>query len=662
MATKNYTTKTAAFSATRADMRQVAVSKKIEIGSGDTATQITKDSVSADDLLIGVDVEKDGVTTRERQSVKALIDKAQTDATNAAGIQVTRDLNGDYDNADAGEVLSVKTKKMNFYGTFVNVVQSTTNPDEISIYIGENNNPEEFNETITALVGDNTSRYIYSGTGYSTGSFKVDNSTTYKNTQQQSTTVANDTETLYGGASSSEEFTIPNKTTKITLEALQGDTVITSAQTEAIDGTKSTVTAKGKVGENDAITLTIKDIVENTPNDAKLGLTPGFLRCKIVCSVRNSYLLPDGGAYKVRLTVGEGDTKKTVTTGELFVWKADTRTPSVGEVKATYTSTGTRVVSGITYDTAARVAIEVKDVANTQFMQGSSKNRLKVTSSVTSKKADGKTANAAIAAVGSSGTLVFDTSGVSGSDKTTNSAVYSYTSPTDAAKISSSDTPCLITATVTAQACNANGGSVAGAAKTVSMTGQTNYFCDKENVTDNDAKIGFMNDGSRLGYTVLTDADGNVTGIDLTSSSTWTSSTDITNTAHALIQNGYLMHPKNDVTGKYTSATGTRYYTKLIKTGTAKEVKTSYVLSCPDGGLTASGVKIWAVPAQDGAGKEAGKFKHQLNLAGNPTSLSDKKIEITINPNTMTCYANSCFYLVIQIAEGTSKVGAITIS
>jgi hypothetical protein len=52
----NYTTKTAALRATKADMRQVAVSKKIEIGSGETATKITDDAVSAEDLLIGVDV------------------------------------------------------------------------------------------------------------------------------------------------------------------------------------------------------------------------------------------------------------------------------------------------------------------------------------------------------------------------------------------------------------------------------------------------------------------------------------------------------------------------------------------------------------------------------------------------------------------------------
>ena len=63
----NYTTKTAALKATKADMRQVAVSKKIEIGSGDTATKITDSKVEAEDLLVSVEGEA------ERQSVKTLI-------------------------------------------------------------------------------------------------------------------------------------------------------------------------------------------------------------------------------------------------------------------------------------------------------------------------------------------------------------------------------------------------------------------------------------------------------------------------------------------------------------------------------------------------------------------------------------------------------------
>ena len=71
----NYTTKTAALKATKADMRQVAVSKKIEIGSGDTATKITDSAVSAEDLLVDVE--------GTRTSVKSLISGVETSASDA---------------------------------------------------------------------------------------------------------------------------------------------------------------------------------------------------------------------------------------------------------------------------------------------------------------------------------------------------------------------------------------------------------------------------------------------------------------------------------------------------------------------------------------------------------------------------------------------------
>lgn len=642
----NYTTKTAALRATKADMRQVAVSKKIEIGSGDTATQITDSKVSAEDLFVSVDG-KD-----ERQSVKTLIQQAQTDATNAAGIQVTRDLTGNYDNLDEGEVLNVKTKKMNFFGSFVNVVQSDTNPDEISIYIGENKNPAEFDSTMTSPAGDNTARYVYSGTGYSVGKFSTNNSTTYKNTQVQSTTASSDTETVYGGKKESDNkgtiYTIPNKSTKVKLEALQGDTVIATAETGVIDGKSTTATAVGKVGNNDAITLTVEDIVENTSDDAKDGLTPGFIRCKIKATVRNSYLLPDGGAYKLKLSVGT----KSATSSELYVWKnrPSSVVPSVGTVTATYTPTSgkTRTVSGITYDTAATCAISVTGVANTQYMQGTSLNRLKVTNSTT---------NGSVAAISSDGILVV--SELTGTDAGTNSAVYSYSG----SPAVTSTSPKLVTSTITAQAMKADGGTVAGDAKTATMTGQVNHLWTVTDATDSDKVMNFTNDGTRLSYAVKADATtGDVQGLTISGDGKWTTSTDITSTKDALVQDSKLMHPKNDVTGKYSAATGTRYYTKLIKTGTGSGAKTSYTISCPNGGLTASGVKLWAVPAQDGAGKTKGGYAYQLNSNANAESMSNTKITIVINPNTMTCLENSSFYLVIQIAEGSSKVGAITIS
>ena len=619
----NYTTKTASLKATTADIRKL---------QADTLT--VKDE------------------TGEYVDVMDAIDRASEEAVAAAGIQVTRDLNTDYDNADEGEVLNVKTKKMNFYGTFVNVVQSDKNPDEISIYIGENKNPAEFSTTMTSPSGDGTQRYVYSGDGYSVGSFKTDNSTKYTTTQVQSTTASNDTETVYGGNKESDNkgtiYTIPNKSTKVKLEALQGSNVIASAETAAIDGTSTTATAVAKVGENDAMTLTVEDIIENTSDDAKDGLTPGFIRCKIKAIVRNSYLLPAGGAYKLRITVGS----KSATSSELYVWKnrpADL-VPSVGTVTATYTPTSgkTRTVSGITYDTAATCAISVTGVANTQYMQGKSKNRLKVTNS---------TSNGSVASVGVSGVL--EVGNLTGTDTGTNSAVYSYSG----SPAVTSTSPNIVTSTISAQAMKADNGAAAGTAKTATMTGQVNHLWTVTDSTDTDAISYFTNDGKRLSHAVIADATtGDVQGLTISGTGAWTSTTDITNTKDALIQDSKLMHPKNDVTGKYSSATGTRYYTKLIKVGTTGAAVTTFRITASDGGLTATGVKLWAVPAQDGAGKTKGGYAYQLNSLANATSLSDTSITLTISGNTMTCLENSSFYLVIQIPDGITKIGAITVA
>ena len=157
MATK-YTTKTAALSATKADMRQVAVSKKIEIGSTDTKTIIQDGEVSAEDLLIGVDVknEETGETTRQRQSVKTLIEKAQE----SAAIQVGRDADKNW---SVDETAIDMVKKISFLGDYVNVVPVTKEDGstEVKLYIGENKSLEEADRTALDVTLPTTSEVLF---------------------------------------------------------------------------------------------------------------------------------------------------------------------------------------------------------------------------------------------------------------------------------------------------------------------------------------------------------------------------------------------------------------------------------------------------------------------------------------------------------------------
>ena len=632
MATK-YTTKTAALSATTADMRQVAVSKKIEIGSGDTATQITKDSVSAEDLFVSVDGES------KRQSVKALIQKAQTDATEAAGIQVTRDLTGDYDNADADEVLSVKTKKMNFFGSLVNVVQSTTNPDEISIYIGENKNPAEFS-TVTGPNG--SGMYLYTASDYSLGAATAGS--------KYATCQTGGTETVYA-VKSDEVITIPNTTSTVKVEAVDNSgATIKSCETAVIDGSTATVTK-----EENGIKIEVYSIHKNTPDDAKDGMTPGFIRCKVQATLTNATIMPKGGYYKVKMTVaGKSNTNST----GIFIYNAGSSTPSVEKVEATYASTGTKTVSGITYDSGAKVTVNVTGIKDTQSMATTDLNRVTISDNSNGRLAD-------IGAV-----KVADLTAANETSKTAANAEFSYSKDVT---FTASHTPAIMSGKYTATPYTWNNNTYDNGKAEGSFAGEK-YLWNGAETADTDAKANFHTDGTRLAYTVLADASGNVTGLDLTSTATYEKATSLVDggdyAQQLLIQGGELKHPGGsnmDVTKTYSSSncTGTRYWTKLIKTGTSGDSKTTYTITGSN--LNGTGVKIWAVCANTDATAEAGKKSLLINALGSAggfaKSVSGSELSVEIPGGQMTCKQNSCFYLVVQLPAGsTVKLGAITVA
>ena len=630
MATK-YTTKTAALSATTADMRQVAVSKKIEIGSGDTATQITKDSVSAEDLFVSVEGKED------RQSVKALIQQAQEDATNAAGIQVTRDLTGDYDNADADEVLSVKTKKMNFFGSYVNVVQSTTNPDEISIYIGENKNPAEFS-TVTAPNG--SGMYLYTASDYSLGAATAG--------AKYGTCRSGGTETVYA-VKSDGVITIPNTTSTVKVEAVDNSGVtIKSCETAVIDGSTATVTK-----EENGIKIEVYSIHKNTSDDAKDGMTPGFIRCKVKATLTNSTIMPKGGYYKVKMTVaGKSNTNDT----GIFIYNAGSSTPSVDSVTATYASTGTKTVSGITYDSGAKVTVNVTGIKNTQSMATNDLTRVSISDNSNSRLDD----------IG--GVKVADLTAANGTSKTAANAEFSYSKDVT---FTASHTPAVMSGKYIATPYTWNNTAYSNGKAEGSFAGEK-YLWNGAEGTESDTVSSFHVDGKRLAYTVLTDASGNVTGLDLTTTAKFDSAKSLATDypQQLLVQGGELKHPGGsnmDVTKTYnsTSCTGTRYWTKLIKTGTSGDAKTTFTITGSN--LDGSGVKIWAVCANTDATATAGAKSLLINALGSAggfaKSVSSSSLSVEIPGGQMTCKQNSCFYLVVQLpAASTVKLGAITVA
>ena len=613
---KNYTTKTSALKATTIDVRNIEATGTID------AT-----NVEADTLKVG------------GKDIMEAIDEASDAAAAAAGIVVERDLNADYDSADTDEVISTKIQNMKFFGEYVNVVDN--GDGSVSLYFGKNNNPAEFS-TVTAPAGTAMYTYVDNGTDYSLGAAPAGSGNTYAHCQ------SGGSETVYAG-SSSTVITIPNKTSTVKVEAVDNSgNTIASAETAVIDGSQATVTAT-----NGGITINVTNIHLNTSDDAAEGMTPGFIRCKVSATLTNATIMPKGGFYKVKMTVaGKSNTNGT----GMFIYTSPTVDPSIEEVTATYASTGTKTVSGITYDSAAKVTVNVTGIENTQWMATKNLNRITVSDNSNGRLAD-------IGAV-----PVASLSAANNTDKTKKNAEFSYSKEVT---FTASHDPAVMSGSYTATPYKPlDGSALSSAAKSGSFAG-TRYLWNGAEGTENDATSSFHVDGKRLAYTVLTDDSGNVTGLNLDTTAEYDSDNLLTTDypQQLLVQGGYLKHPGGanmDVTGTYnsTNCTGTRYWTKLIKVGSSADAKTTFTITGSN--LNGSGVKIWAVCANTDSVATAGEKSLLINALGSAggfaKSVSSTSLSVEIPGGQMTCKQNSCFYLVVQLpAASTVKLGAITV-
>jgi hypothetical protein len=613
---KNYTTKTSALKATTIDVRNIEATGTID------AT-----NVEADSLKVG------------GKDIMEAIEEASDAAAAAAGIVVERDLNQDYDSADAEEVIATKIQNMKFFGEYVNVVDNKDG--SVSLYFGKNNNPAEFS-TVTAPAGDAMYTYVDNGSDYVLGAAPAGNGNTYAHCQ------SGGSETVYAG-SSSTVITIPNKTSKVKVEAVDNSgNTIASAETAVIDGSQGTVTAT-----NAGITINVTNIHLNTSDDAADGMTPGFIRCKVSATLTNATIMPKGGFYKVKMTVaGKSNTNGT----GMFIYTSPTVDPSIEGVTATYASTGTKTVSGITYDNGAKVTVNVTGIKNTQWMATKNTNRITV-----SDNSNGRLADIGAVAVSS-------LTAANSTDKTKKNAEFSYSKEVT---FTASHDPAVMSGSYTATPYKPlDGSALSSAAKSGSFAG-SRYLWNGAEGTENDATSSFHVDGKRLAYTVLTDASGNVTGLDLDTTAAYDSAKLLTTDypQQLLVQGGYLKHPGGanmDVTKTYnsTNCTGTRYWTKLIKTGSSADAKTTFTIT--GSGFTGSGVKIWAVCSNTDATATAGAKSLLINALGSAggfaKSVSNTSLSVEIPGGQMTCKQNSCFYLVVQVpAASTVKLGAITV-
>ena len=392
MATK-YTTKTAAFRATQIDGRQIAVSKKIEIGSGETATKITDDAVSAEDLLIGVDVKnaETGETTRERKSVTELIQQAQE----SAAIQVGRDADKNW---SVDETAIEMVKKISFLGDYVNVVEGENG--EVKLYIGQNKSLSEMaSGALNGTPSNSTTIRVYTcedegntfelpvAAGAETKAKEIVANSSSDKFTDVTMTAKSTSNTNYFTLDSTSFIWVRTKYNngeysdwgKVSLAKDRG------TYTRNSDPTKNTVSSVafsadaqyGEVALPTGITMSVGNHVLTADADAQYGKVPG--RCETAFNIKmavTTIATLEGGIIELQwgISATEPTAPKTVS---FFV--TERKTAALASLTLDSVSKTVATVSGINYVTQGTTAVvSTGNITDSQWKSATSEDRLKV--------------------------------------------------------------------------------------------------------------------------------------------------------------------------------------------------------------------------------------------------------------------------------------------
>lgn len=366
----NYTTKTAALKATKADMRQVAVSKKL-----------TSKEVWVEDR------------DKEMKSVLDIID----DAKNAAAIQVGRDADKNW---SVDETAIEAVKKISFLGDYVNVVEGANG--EVKLYIGENKSlPEANKSSITGVPTTNATVVVYedatdnfalptAADGSTTSAWVVkDGSNFGKKTLTAKSVKNTDTFTLDSSDCIWVRATYEGTATswgKVSLKKNRG--------TYNNGGSNPTASSVSKVSfsadksddykEQDlpsGITMTVGNYVLTAENDAKNGKVPG--RCETAFDITvdfDTIATKDGGTVKIEWAISASEPTAT-NSFSLFLSEYKDVTMASGLSAAIVgDATLTSAVSGLKYVTSGtKVKVSTGNITNSQYKTAASKKRLNIT-------------------------------------------------------------------------------------------------------------------------------------------------------------------------------------------------------------------------------------------------------------------------------------------
>lgn len=596
----NYTTKTAALKATKADMRQVQVSKKIEIGSTDTKTIIEDGSVSAEDLLIGVDGEA------ERQSVKTLIKGVSDKVDNMKmGIDIgTKD--DSFDNVSDTDGFLSGVSKINFKGAFVNVIKKDNGT--VDLWINPDNNLGKIDaasSSFTAPTGS-TSKYVFGGTDYT---LPANSGASFTRCHA----VANDpTVTLKGkkDGNVNTPFSIGNITSQI--KAVVYDKVGTAKATCTTDVIKSGVATKTENG----IKITIGSVKEYTEADAEGGFVPGTvsLSCSVTPDI--SAIFGEGDTWSMKVFLVNGDSEETLYTSDTYYgYTTKAATISANPTIALNGTATTRWVSGVEYIAkGTKFDVTYGDMSNTTYMIAASSTKR--------------------------GTIALTSCGSSDISGTTSDTCTTVISGTTKTFTLGDDTTARTSLTATHTAISAGG----NATKTATYSGVIWSTATED--TYNTAYFE-REDSPNNGYgRVVGHIDNGTLVID---SATFDSTQPLTTGIYAnqaKVYNGTL---------EYGSGSGNKYYVRKFKKSTSSTAGLmSMTLTAPGRAMNGSNMEIWYYPASNLS------FARRIDATSpNGIGVASGSNDITVTvPTTVALQEKDEFYIVVVLKNTSGKITA----
>lgn len=333
MATKNYTTKTAALKATVADIRKVG------------AKEVTSKSFY---------VEKtDGSKTQLQPGIE--IEDANSETTLTYG----------------------EVPKVNFAGDYVNVVKNEDG--SVTLYINENKSLKQVNATLSGAPSASSYYQFtnddYTVTGAATknvhGTKTIGNTSGYTAvTLTAKTTSSNPT--VSTGAASDTIFATNSSENSIWFRTTANGTVGTTASQKLdTDLTNKTTT-------QDGVTLTVTNLVL-TKEHASLGKVPGQTETSAKFTFDPDTVVPSGGSIKLEWAISKAE-PTTWNKTELF-YAEHTAAPTASAVVASITDEVlTDKVSGMQYVTSgSTLNVKVASLTNSQNKISKSLNRLQIT-------------------------------------------------------------------------------------------------------------------------------------------------------------------------------------------------------------------------------------------------------------------------------------------